>query len=156
MRAQDFKALTNLLLTLLLALLLTAIWWFSTQTSLNQSSSKALGNISCDFNNQACLFQEKGNKVHFTIANKTMQSFEPLTFNLEFVGYSPETVAIDFQGIEMFMGANLLNLEKSSDNTFTGTHTLAGHAGMSMTWRAIVKFTQSGQAETVEFEFELE
>jgi hypothetical protein len=156
MRTENFKVFINLSLTLLLAILLTAIWWFTNQTSFNRSSAKILGTVSCDFYNQACLFRKKNKKIHLTVSNRTIQSFEPLTFNLEFIGYNPEIVVIDFQGIEMFMGANLLKLEKKSDNLFAGTHTLAGHAAMSMTWRAVVKFTKNGQTETVEFEFELE
>jgi|GEM_PF-3933305 len=159
------KSSTNLLLkllsTLLLIALLGAIWWFAkaqttpTATVAIGDTSQSLPTIECDFKQQLCSSANSSSQVDLSIDSQQIKSFVPLPFKLEFIGLNPDTVSIDFQGIEMFMGANLLQLNKQTDGSFTGTITLAGHAGHHMTWRAVVKMTKADNIQEAHFVFKL-
>ncbi|EPJ52084.1 MAG: hypothetical protein OFPI_15630 [Osedax symbiont Rs2] len=158
------KSSTNLTLklvsTFLLIALLGAIWWFAkAQTTPNvthiSGTNQALPTVECDFKQQLCRSSNASSQVDLSIDSQQIKSFIALPFKLKIDGLNPDTVSIDFQGIEMFMGANLLQLEKQADNSFTGTITLAGHAGHHMTWRAVVKMTEAANSQEVHFVFKL-
>ena len=141
-----------------LILILGAIWWFAkTQTTpaLVSDANQPIPSIECDFKQQLCISANGSIEVNLSIDSQHIKSFVPLPFRLNFKGIDPKTVSIDFQGIEMFMGANLLMLSKQDDRSFTGTITLAGHAGHHMTWRAVVKMTEADSTQQVHFDFKL-
>ncbi len=150
--------LAKTVLIALLVTLLAAIWWFSDQLLATVTQGKHLSSqtVTCDFYQQPCLIENDKGTITLSIDNKIIQSFEPLAFRLQFTGYSPMQADIDFQGIEMFMGVNLLSLTKQQDGTFTGIHTLPGHSNMSMTWRALINFKDTDNGQQVAFEFELD
>ena len=150
----------KLLSTLLLIALLGVIWWFAkTQTTPSappiSGTNQPFPTIECDFKQQLCRSSNASAQVDLSIDSQQIKSFIALPFKLKIDGLNPDTVSIDFQGIEMFMGANLLPLEKHPDNSFSGTITLAGHAGHHMTWRAVVKMTEAANSQEVHFVFKL-
>lgn len=157
MTKQNSKLTINLLLSLSLFIMLLALWWFTQHANLtNDSDENYLAKVSCDLAATPCISQLKDSEILLAVESQDITSFKPLPFKVTFKGLNASNVSIDFQGIEMFMGSNKLPLNESSDNTFTGTHTLAGHSGYSMTWRAIVKFDRNGTSQEIWFEFPLE
>ncbi len=150
--------LTKSILSGLLIILLATIWWFSRQqlTTVTQSNYLSSETVTCDFSQHPCRIENEHGSITLNIDNKIIQSFEPLAFVLQYTGYSPIEAGIEFQGIEMFMGVNLLTLKKQQDGTFTGIHTLPGHSNMSMTWQALITFKDADSEQQVAFEFELD
>ena len=156
-------SLRNLVLSGILIVLLSGIWLVTNNVTLapntnatNSSAIQTLPTIQCDFVEKLCLSTSQSQQVSLTIDSEDIRSFTPLPFKLEFKGVDPNSVSIDFKGIEMFMGAHLLKLKKQTDNSFTGNISLAGHNGYSMTWRAIVTYISDKRTEQVWFEFVLE
>ncbi len=144
-------------IALLLAVLAIIIWFgrqqLSTATDSNYLSSQT---VSCNFSQDPCFIKNSHGSIKLSVDNKIIQSFEPLAFSLQFTGFSPNAVEIEFEGVEMFMGVNQLTLTKQDDDSFSGIHTLPGHSDRSMTWRAHVTFIEKSKTQQVAFEFELD
>ena len=149
------KLTINLFLTALLAITLSSIWWFTHQTLPQATVKKMFPTLRCDFINTPCTVKKKSFEISLEIESTNIISFEPLPFKVTFKGLDAQDVRLHFQGIEMFMGPNTLNLKAQTPDIYTGTHTLAGHSGYSMTWRAILTFSDQGEPQETWFEFEL-
>lgn len=147
----------KVLLAITLATTLAVILWFSShqQSALSQDSFSA-NSTRCDFIKTPCHTQNGQQKITLSVSNAVILSFEPLEFTVDLEGANADAVNIDFQGIEMFMGVNKLDLDKITQNKFTGIHTLAGHSDRSMTWRAIINIQTSNNTQQVAFEFGLD
>jgi hypothetical protein len=156
MTKQNSKLSINLILSSSLLILLLAIWWFTKQINVaDVADNSYLARVSCDLKTQPCVTKINETQILLAVQSQEIASFQPLPFIVTFKGIEASNVSIDFQGIEMFMGSNILPLKMSSANVFTGTHTLAGHTGYSMTWRAILKFDHKGTPQETWFEFPL-
>ena len=157
MTKQKSKLIINLILSASLLIMLLAIWWFTKHTNLADVSDESyLARVSCDLKATPCVAKTNGSQILLAVQSQDITSFQPLPFIVTFKGIEASNVSIDFQGIEMFMGSNILPFKMSSANVFTATHTLAGHTGYSMTWRAILKFDHKGTSQETWFEFPLE
>ena len=155
MTPHNSKLTVNLFLTGLLAVTLGTIWWLTHQTSPQATAEKMFSTLRCDFISTPCTVKKKSFEIRIEIENTKIISFEPLPFKVTFKGLNAQNVRLNFQGIEMFMGPNTLNLKAQTPHIFTGTHTLPGHSGYSMTWRAILTFSDQGEPQETWFEFEL-
>jgi hypothetical protein len=163
MSSSNPATIRNLLLSAILIILLSSIWLVANNYQLSPNSAASsdraalsMPSIKCDFKKKLCLSKSGLKKVSLTIQTNDIRSFSPLPFKLLFEGITPDHVAIDFQGIEMFMGANILTLTQQRDLSFSGAISLPGHSGHSMTWRAIVTYKTAEKPEQVWFEFVLD
>jgi hypothetical protein len=93
--------------------------------------------------------------VRFAVSGEVIGSYQPLQFNVEVSGLRPDSITIDFEGVEMFMGINRLVLDENTAGDFSGTLGLPGHAH-PMLWRARVLLEKGGTLIDAGFEFELE
>lgn len=149
--------LKKLIILTLLLLTLVSTWWFTSIYPEQQSTTtQPLSITRCDFVTAPCITSVDEKTVSLTLNTTTIASFTPMDFIVTLEGFDTDTVEIDFQGIEMFMGSNFMTLEKKQNSRFEGSKTLPGHSDQSMTWRAIVTMKDNNQQQSVWFEFELE
>lgn len=146
-------------IVLLLGTISTLIWLtqqprllqYLDPTTINAAPTKQ-----CSLQHKNCQIERDNHHITLHVPNKIILSFEPLIFNLTFTGIIPSHVEIDFEGVEMFMGANKLTLIPTLEGNFTGTYTLPGHSDRSMTWRAKVSYLDGEKHNQVWFEFPLD
>lgn len=145
----------KLIKTFILLLLLVAAWYFSGYFNLSENRSNVIATVQCDFSATPCQIEQNGTKVTLSIDNPPISAFTPLDFRYTFSNFDAQTIDIDFQGIEMFMGANTLSMKQQREGVYLGTKTLPGHSDRGMTWRAIVTAKNATQTQVYHFEFEL-
>lgn len=152
--------ITNLFLSTLLIVILAAIWLFTQPKQINTDNTLAnstnSSSVSCVLSKSNCILTTDNHTITLAVISTDISAFTPLTFELTLQGFMAQQAHIDFEGIEMFMGANSLALTKQQDNSFTGTISLPGHAGHGMTWRAITKLITEQSSQQVIFEFPLQ
>ncbi len=110
--------------------------------------------VVCDFTKGPCKAVRKAQQIIFAIEAGTTSSFVPLDFRVQLVGFAANSVAIDFQGVDMFMGINKLDLKRQADGSYIGTRTLPGHVNQSMLWRAKIYIHQGDAVAAGWFDFE--
>jgi hypothetical protein len=160
MSAAKNHKITNLFLSALLLIILAGIWLFTQpkqiKTDNTQANSTNFSSVSCVLSNSNCIIKTDHHTITLAVVSNDISAFAPLTFELTMQGLLAQQAHIDFEGIEMFMGANSLTLTKQQDNSFTGTISLPGHAGHGMTWRAVTKLVTEQSSQQVIFEFPLQ
>jgi hypothetical protein len=159
MSEQKKHKITNLLISILLIIILASIWFFTQPKQINTDDTTvditSLQNINCVLSQNNCISKTDSQVLTLSVLNKDISAFTPLTFQLTLQGFSAQKAHIDFEGIEMFMGANVLTLTKQPDDSFTGIISLPGHTGHGMTWRAVTKVMTEHSTQQVSFEFPL-
>jgi len=159
MSEQKKHKITNLLISFLLIAVLAAIWFFTQPKQISAVNSPEaltdLPTVSCVLAKNTCTSTKGGQSVTLSVISDDISAFTPLDLQLTLKGITAEQADIDFEGIEMFMGANALSLTKQAEGSFTGTITLPGHTGHGMTWRAVTKLTTQQGSQHVSFEFPL-
>ena len=115
---------------------------------------EVLQTVACDLPSGGCQATSGNRQIHFAIDTEQVASFVPLDFRVQLAGLAADKVSIDFQGVDMFMGSNQLELTRQDDGSYTGTRILPGHIDHSMVWRAKV-FVHEGETVTAAwFDFE--
>ncbi len=110
--------------------------------------------VVCDFQHEPCKATRGNQQVIFAIDAETVASFIPLDFRVQLVGLEADSITINFEGVDMFMGINTLELIRHPDGSYTGTRTLPGHIDQSMVWRAKVFIRRGETVIAAWFDFE--
>jgi len=159
MSAQKKHKITNLLISSLLIIILAAIWFYTQPQQISTVNTPEaltdLPTIRCVLAKNSCTSTKGDQSVTLSVISSDVSAFTPLNLQLTLKGITAKQAHIDFEGIEMFMGANALSLTKQAEGSFTGTITLPGHTGHGMTWRAVTKLTTQQGPQHVSFEFPL-
>ena len=146
----------NISTTLILMGILAGLWTFA-NNSLQQKEEgvDVLQAVACDFQQEPCKVIRGNQQIILAIETETIASFSPLEFRIQLVGLGADEVAIDFQGVDMFMGINQLDLTRQTDGSYTGTKILSGHVDQSMMWRAKVFVRRNDTITAGWFDFEV-
>jgi hypothetical protein len=108
----------------------------------------------CDFAQGTCVARRGELSVELAVDAPVLASYQPLNFMLEVSGMAPESARIEFEGVDMFMGVNSLQLVPAGKGRYSGTIALPGHAH-AMTWRARVQLHRAGTPMEAVFLFDL-
>lgn len=108
----------------------------------------------CDFAQGACVASRGELSLELAVNAPVLASYQPLSFSLKVSGMEPDTARIEFEGVDMFMGVNELELMPAGAGHFNGTLALPGHAH-AMAWRARVQLLQAGTLVESAFVFDL-
>ena len=146
----------NISTTLILMGILAGLWTFA-NNSLQQKEEgvDVLQAVACDFQQESCMVIRENQQIILAIETEIIASFSPLEFRVKLVGLGADEVAIDFQGVDMFMGINQLDLTRQTDGSYTGTKILSGHVDQSMMWRAKVFVRRNDTITAGWFDFEV-
>lgn len=141
-----------LIISLLVIFILT-IWlatrFFNQSTpTIQQGLVKA---ANCDLRTQSCAVNFGEINLTLDVNPKMIRSLTPLTYKVTISGAETETVMIDLQGVDMFMGLNQAQLSPvaGKKGSFTGTGELGVCTTGEMMWRAtLIAETSKGQLKT--------
>ncbi len=124
------------------------------QTAGTQSTDAVISARDCDLLAGACIASRDGLEIKLAVDAAVLASYQPVAFSVAVTGMKADAVSIDFEGVDMFMGINQLELTPAGNGGFVGTLALPGHAH-AMTWRARVQLRQVGTRVDAEFVFDL-
>ncbi len=79
-----------------------------------------------------------GESVTLTLSATLLPTMIPLNIEVQTENLDPLTIAVDFSGVDMFMGNNQPILTKKEGSTFTGKTILPICAKHNMPWEATV------------------
>jgi hypothetical protein len=152
---QSKKRLMASLAIVLSVVLLVGIWSLTNNVLKQQNvGDDLIQAVVCDFNKAPCKATRGEQQIIFAIEAETVASFVPLNFRVQLVGFAADSVAIDFQGVDMFMGINKLDLKLRPDGSYADIRTLPGHIDHAMVWRAKVFIHQDETVAAGWFDFE--
>lgn len=107
----------------------------------------------CEVGREICVAERQGQRLVFTINAEVIQSYTPLDIAVWLEGFDADRVTVDFQGVDMFMGINRLELQPQPDGSYSGSWELPGHGTYEMVWRAKVFVYQGDKVMGSWFDF---
>ena len=141
------------LIIVVLAIFILATWlatkFINQSTPQNQPGISQAGN--CDIQNQSCKVNFGDTKLTLDVQPKQFSSMTPLSYKVTVAGANAESVTLDLQGVEMFMGLNQTQLEQvtGTKDQFSGSGELGACVTGEMMWRAtVITETDKGQLKT--------
>ena len=149
----------NLLwLTLFLLLALAAgVAWKAWPLLFAQGDLVAQVDPGCDLHSGPCAARLDGlGKVTLSLQPRPLQMLTPLQIEVTLDGVEAQTVEIDFQGVEMFMGYNRRELAGDGVGRYRGEGTLPICVSDGMTWQATVLATTREGLLAAPFQFYIE
>ncbi|WP_207062006.1 hypothetical protein [Motiliproteus sp. SC1-56] len=108
----------------------------------------------CDLQQGPCEARQGDLWIRLSIVASPISAQAPLPLKIETRGLEADQVAVDFQGVEMFMGLNRYTLQRHADGSYRGEGRLPACTSGSMRWRARVLLTRGEQTTGTWFEFE--
>lgn len=111
----------------------------------------------CDLNTAPCTATKGKKSISVAITPEKISSLVPLVFSVTLTNINAQSVVLDLQGKDMFMGINQIKLSPASDgNTWEGTAELAVCTTNTMFWRASILAypDETSNPEKATFEFE--
>jgi hypothetical protein len=135
----------------LAALVLIVTAQLATRWLEGDGSSPFQGGDNCPLT-QGCVASDGARRVELRL-DGAPQGGEPLRFSLQLHGFSPDQVALDLQGVEMFMGHNRYPLTPVVDGAYRAELPLPVCSGGRMQWRARVLLQQGERTEWADFNF---
>lgn len=109
----------------------------------------------CDLTQTGCSFNYNDQSVYFSIEPKPILILKPLEIMLESADDASgvENVQVEFEGINMDMGYNLVKLKPLEGGKWRATGMLPACTAETMHW--FIKVFVSGKAGVVNFRFRL-
>lgn len=152
MTAQPFP-LRLLFLSLAGLLLLAVLGWQARGWLAEQEGQLDLfAAPPCDLTQGPCEARRGEQGVRFSIEGP-IDSQRPLPLRVEIAGMDADQVAVDFQGVEMFMGHNRFVLQPQTDGSYRGEGRLPVCTTGPMRWRARVLVTRNNTTTGSWFDF---
>lgn len=111
----------------------------------------------CDLNTAPCTANKGSKSISLAITPQKIASLVPLTFSVTLTNIDAQSVVLDIQGKDMFMGINQIKLSPSPDGkTWKGVTELAVCTTNTMFWRASVLAypNETATPDKATFEFE--
>ena len=108
----------------------------------------------CDLRSGLCAFTLDGQLLQFRIEPKDIQVLKPLEISLKFpenAAKFPESVSVEFEGVNMDMGFNRIFLEPQGENLFKGNGMLPACTSETMFWLVHLKMNHAGVISDVQF-----
>lgn len=112
---------------------------------------------SCDLNTAQCTASQDNKSISLAITPQRIASLVPLVFSVTLTNINAQSVVLDIQGKDMFMGINQIKLSPSADGkTWEGTTELAVCTTNTMFWRASISAypDETSDPDKAIFEFE--
>jgi hypothetical protein len=137
-RMKDNRLLLGIVLSLFLVVLAAALYkawpllFPEPQTTLPLDPN-------CNLRTGSCVsLDEKGYSVSLSIEPKHLPLLDPLSLRVGIEGVTAKSVAIDFSGVDMYMGYNRFSLDSVGDGLYIGEGRLPVCTQESMIWEAKV------------------
>lgn len=93
----------------------------------------------CDLRAGPCVTTlDDGGRVSLSIEPRQIPVMKPLQLRVDLKDVQAENVTIDFKGVDMNMGFNRMQLERTGQGVFTGKGTLPVCVRDAMEWEATV------------------
>ncbi len=106
----------------------------------------------CDLHHQACTATHESARVTLDIRPRPIQVARPLEVSVSVAGMTPQSVALDISGVNMYMGYNRVELQPAGVGHWTGHAMLAFCTNREMVWRVSVLMTlKDGRRISVPF-----
>ncbi|GGK86013.1 hypothetical protein [Amphritea balenae] len=140
------------LIIAILGVFILAIWLGSSALSLPENKSTGVSVKSdCDLKKESCKVEINDLSMTVDVLPRNINSMTPMSYTVKIEGVESESVMIDLQGTEMFMGLNQTQLTAvpGQPGLFKGTGELGACTTGEMGWRAtIVAVTEDGPVKT--------
>ncbi|MGV6827296.1 MAG: hypothetical protein ACWA5Q_09980 [bacterium] len=109
----------------------------------------------CNLRQSPCTAKfPSGGQVSLSIEPRSIPLVTPLDIRVELQGVDANLVQVDFQGVDMNMGFNRVNLENTAANAFSGKSNLPVCVRDKMTWEAQVMIHTKSGLMIAPFQFE--
>ena len=110
---------------------------------------------SCDLLRQDCgLELPGGGRMQFSLGGKPVPLVKPFPIAVTLVGSEAERVEVDFDGVDMKMGFNRPQLQRTAPGVFAGDATLPVCITGGMVWQATVLIERGRERIAVPFLFD--
>ena len=147
----------NFLLLAVFLLLLAAGYFLQVSDLLTSDIETTTVASECDLRQQACQIQYQGEQWHFAISPSNFTVLQPLTISLKTLsdsGSRPVSVKVQFEGINMDMGYNLVKLKPISDKLFQAEGMIPECTAETMYW--LVHLIISSEDKQTDFQFRIQ
>ncbi len=135
------------------ALLALAAAGLAARSYLQQPPAGAvLSSDACALPQQPCLAKGAGQQILFAI-DSPLSSHSDLRLRVELSGLEANSVTVNFDGADMYMGYNRVLLTRGDDGIFRATTPLPVCVTGEMRWRATVLVTQKTTQTRADFLF---
>ena len=108
----------------------------------------------CDLRLGGCEIDASGQELTFTIDPRDIQALRPLKVSANFhgnVGDLPESVSVEFEGVNMDMGYNRFVLEPSNSGLYTARAMLPACTAETMHWLIHLYVEKAGMLSDFQF-----
>ena len=147
----------NFLLLAVFLLLLAAGYFLQVSDLLTSDIETTILASECDLRQQACQIQYQGEQWQFAISPPDFTVLQPLTISLKILsesGFRPGSVKVQFEGINMDMGYNLVKLQPISDKLFQAEGMIPDCTAETMYW--LVHLIISSEDKQTDFQFRIQ
>jgi hypothetical protein len=141
--------------TVLLASLAGIAWYKNQQNIPLKITSQSQVDKSCDLNYNECssLIENTG-QITFSMMPRPIPLVSKLSLTVKTNLKNIKQIMIDFKGIDMEMGPNLVILKQNNDGDFVGEGMLPVCIRQSMNWKALVYVDTSSGLYLAPYVFE--
>ncbi len=108
----------------------------------------------CDIRNAPCVASRDQQQILFAIDSEKIDSNHPIQMRVELAGIDADTVRIELQGADMFMGENSYSLKRQADGSYQAEGRLPVCTTDLMTWRATVQVSEGQRTLASAFDFD--
>ncbi|QKT03934.1 hypothetical protein HUS23_08945 [Ectothiorhodospiraceae bacterium 2226] len=109
----------------------------------------------CDLHSAPCSTPlPYGGTLELSLAPRPIEMLQPLALEVRLQGVQPAAVAVDFSGVEMFMGYNRVPLTERAPGFYAGTGMLPVCVTERMTWEVQVLLETAQGPVAAPFRFE--
>lgn len=158
-KASRPSTLNTLLGLVALLLALAVVWQVSKrlqQPAPLPQATYLYPQLPCDLHQQPCRAEYNGLRLQLSLTPGPLVSLQKLAIEVRLEGIEAESVVLDLQGVEMYMGLNQTELEPDPEmvGVWRGETELAVCTSGEMTWRASVLADSQDALYSTRFEFE--
>ncbi len=119
---------------------------------LQAPSGTLLTSEPCELQNSPCIASGSGQQVLFAI-DSPLSNHNDLQLRVELSGMEADSVAVSFDGVEMYMGYNRVVLTRGDDGGYHAKTPLPVCVTGAMAWRATVEVTHDAVQTRAAFLF---
>ncbi|MGD2119254.1 MAG: hypothetical protein PVG66_12900 [Chromatiales bacterium] len=105
----------------------------------------------CDLRQQACELKLDNHDLRFSIEPRNFQALTPVTLQVRGGDVSLQRVSVEFEGLNMDMGYNLVRLESMADGGFQAIAMLPVCSLERMQWLVHLRVETAGKATDFQF-----
>ncbi|ODC04693.1 hypothetical protein BFW38_15315 [Terasakiispira papahanaumokuakeensis] len=154
--ANDTRSrLLNFFTLVTLGTILVSVWYLTDYYWLKDREQIRWVHLSnCDLPRSTCVADlGQGRQVSLQVLAPTIRPLQPMPVLVTTSGFRPDRIALDLQGVDMYMGYNRTELVQVSPGHYTGEPRLSLCTEQKMPWRAGVILYGNEGPIGVQFDF---